>query len=253
MEPEDMQPFSSGYERPDEPAAEENHPEDRPVQFGLRTLFILQLICATFLVLFRYWGIVALAIGMAATLIYQWIPAEPEHWRLKRFIVDLLGGVILPLFCLAYDPGIFVEGGALSVTAWLAVVFQMGVILTWLLVGPWLRRASSYFAGLLSGGAGIAFLIQLPLLPISLIGLIVGLGIVGFTPTLTGLVFWRNFRSAWRLGKRVDGPRAKRRFCLGLLLALLVPLVLYAVCGQWLPQVIRWLPQVTGAKMGPLG
>ncbi len=205
-----------------------------------------------FAVLFRYLGIFALAIGMAATLIYQWIPAKPEHWRFKRFMVDFLGGILLPVFCMAYDPFVFVEGGPLSILAWLAVVLQMVIFLAWLLSGRRLRRASSFFAGAMSGGAGIALLIQLPLLPLVLLGMIVwGLGIVGLTPTLTCVVFCRNAKSAWRLGKLADGPKAIRHFWLGLLLSLLVPLALYAACGKWLPQVIQWLPRATGAGGAP--
>ena len=98
-------------------------------------------------------------------------------------------------------------------------------------------------------GAGIALLIQLPLLPFALFGLIAwGLGIVGLTPTLTCVVFCRNAKAAWRLGTRADGPKANRHFWLGLLLALLVPLVVYAVCGQWLPQAIQWLPHLTAGQ-----
>jgi hypothetical protein len=237
---------------PEPPALEKSRPEDQPVQFGLRTLFVLQAICAMFSVLFRYLGIFVLAIGMAATLIYQWIPAKPEHWRLKRFMVDFLGGILLPVFCMAYDPFVFVEGGPLSILAWLAVVLQMAIFLAWLLSGRRLRRAGSFFAGAMSGGAGIALLIQLPLLPIALLGLFLGagVGIVGFTPTLTCVVFSRNAQSAWRLGKLADGPKASRHFWLGLLVTLLVPLALYAACGQWLPQVIQWFPRSTTGQRG---
>ena len=252
MEPHESQPLWTGAEMAWENPPAKSCPEDQPVQFGLRTLLLLPVICATFLVLFRYLSIFALAIGMAATLIYQWIPATPTHWRLKRFIVDFLGGILLPVFCMAYDPFVFVQGGPLAILGWLAVVFQMAIFLVWLLIGPRLGVGGSWFAGAMSVGAGVALLLQLPLLPIALFGLIAfGVGIVGFTPTLTCVVFWRNVKSAWRLGKLADSRRSRLHFWLGLFLAILVPLAAYWAWGDRLPRVIKWFPRWTGMEHGP--
>jgi hypothetical protein len=53
-------------------------------------------------------------------------------------------------------------------------------------------RASSFLAGILFCGAAFSFLLGVVMLPLSLIGLLLIIGVFGFTPFVTSLIFLRN-------------------------------------------------------------
>ena len=48
MESNESRPFSTSPKIGESPRRNKAHPEDQPIQFGLRTLFVLQAICAIF-------------------------------------------------------------------------------------------------------------------------------------------------------------------------------------------------------------
>jgi hypothetical protein len=83
--------------------------------------------------------------------------------------------------------------------------------------------------GSLYGGAIFAGLLGLVLLPLSLIGLAFGIGVLGFSPFATAFVFLRNGVRAARLDRAIDP--AARGF-------LLYPAGLLISCGG--PWIAQW-------------
>ena len=117
-----------------------------------------------------------------------------------RHAVNLFFGIALPLACLRYDPIVFraeIGSGFLSkylVVGYLASGIGFVSILSWTLI----RLAPAFHAGLLLGGALFAAGLGLALLPLSLLTVFIGIGLLGFTPLLTAWAFGREAKVAAR-------------------------------------------------------
>lgn len=128
----------------------------------------------------------------------------PSTTRYQK-IFDALFGVILPILCFIFDPIVFRDAfdDALFPEYQSYVYMVSGaeivLLLTWLVCGQKLRPHTRLIGGLLVAGALFSNLIGLIILPFSLMGLVLGIGIFGFIPFLTALVYWRNGRSAFQL------------------------------------------------------
>ena len=142
--------------------------------------------------------------------------SEPGFWRRqfrqqttrKQTIFDVLFGVVLPVLCFIFDPivfrGNFFGGvplfGQLQFLAYTVAFIEITTLLIWLVWRERLRRQAVALGGFLLTGALISLAIGIVLLPFSLLGLFFfGLGLLGFTPFLTFIVFWRNGRRAINL------------------------------------------------------
>jgi hypothetical protein len=232
----------------DEPLPAAVEPAEEPLQFSLRAIMIAQAVCALFCGLFVIAGIFALLAAFVVTLVYCFVGVRPENARLKRFIVDLLGGVVLPILCVAYDPILFREpgvGNRWQVWWYLVLLVQMSALLVCLLGHSWFGRWNAVFAGLLLVGAVIALGIGALLLIPSILGAVLAqlIGLLGFTPFLTAFVFARNAWRAFRQARTADGKTcAEWLVLLGVLLAIALPALLYAVAGEWVLVAIKLIP-----------
>jgi hypothetical protein len=72
------------------------------------------------------------------------------------------------------------------------VAMEMLTLAVWLKRGGRLGRWTGFVAGVLLAGSLFAGLLGLVLLPFSMIGLLVGIGVLGFVPLATCYVFFRN-------------------------------------------------------------
>lgn len=121
--------------------------------------------------------------------------------------LDVLGGLLLPIGCLVFDPLVFrsfdpcalpLLRGPIRLLGYSAIGLGLLAFAVWLICGARFKRGSAFMAGILALGAGVAALLGLGLLPFSLLGIIAfGLGLIGLIPFLTAYVFWRNARAAW--------------------------------------------------------
>jgi hypothetical protein len=126
-------------------------------------------------------------------------PLEPNLWHK---IFDVVLGIVLPLICLVADPFVFKDEftgrpglfGALAMFAYTAAALSMAALLVWMVFHP----RSAFLAGMLLAGAIFSLIVGLVLLPFSLIGLIIVIGVLGFTPLGTALIYHRNYRRAVR-------------------------------------------------------
>jgi hypothetical protein len=116
----------------------------------------------------------------------------------KKF--DWAFGVILPTICIAADPIVFRSAIGLAgpllekykIFAYVLSSVSIMALCAWLLWGDRLGEARGYLGGLFFVSAAASFLVGLAIFPYSLLGLIILIGALGFTPLLTGFVLLRN-------------------------------------------------------------
>jgi hypothetical protein len=174
----------------------------------------------------------------------RWVTAiDPA---LRWLVFDILFGIVAPIFCLANDIILFADEGLfggdtvlgwLRVFAYLAIAGGMLTLVIWLAFSRFLGVGSSVVAGILLVGAPFASIIGIILLPWSVVGLVfVGLGLLGFVPFVTAIVYYRNGRRAWDLAQQasVQHPTAiKVAAVLGAVLVLGIPAVMQWLDHQW--------------------
>lgn len=174
-------------------------------------------------------------------------PSEPEvgFWE-RQFCppctasqrgFDLALGIIAPVVCLYCDPIVFCINGpeGSGLLSDYRVLGFSGIAVGILALAYHLltRRASAFLAGLLWGGFYFSFALGIVMLPVTLLGLLLVIGILGFTPFLTGYVFLRNARRCWRDAASRTGSKVRLvMLTMGLVLMLGMPVALQgaAVC-----------------------
>lgn len=150
----------------------------------------------------------------------------------KRF--DWIFGVILPVFCFAFDPIVFETSGIgksylgdykpFAYILSFVSVMAMSAFLTW---GKKLKFVNGFLAGLFVTSSLVSFFIGLVILPISLIGLIVLIGALGFTPLFSSFVFFRNSIRAYLFAKTYFTKKVLiRSSILSLIFSFIIPLVI---------------------------
>lgn len=118
---------------------------------------------------------------------------EPTYWQ--NFF-DAIFGIVMPLICLVLDPVVF--RGSDRVLAHyreLAYTFiggEIAVLTVWLALRERLGSGALFVAGPLLAGGLFALALHAWMLPMTLLGLVFGIGILGFTPFLTAVTFLRN-------------------------------------------------------------
>jgi hypothetical protein len=138
---------------------------------------------------------------------------------------DVGFGIVAPVLCLAFDPGVLRPDGweffepLQDVRLFVYLVIGLAIAaLSYFLVK---RKSSWLLAGALYGAALFALFLGLVMSPMSALGLLLVIGIFGFTPFVSAFVFWRNAR---RCRQSVPaGGNAWLAAALGFLLMLGVP------------------------------
>jgi len=136
--------------------------------------------------------------------------AKPGFWR-RQFSADTtsaqrrfdwLFGVIFPVICFAFDPGIFSgEHALLALYAPAAYGLSYAAIMgsmLWLLMGQRLGALNALLAALLGVSAVVSLVIGVVLFPFSFVGMIVMIGFLGYTPLLMSFSLFRNAVRAFR-------------------------------------------------------
>ncbi len=155
---------------------------------------------------------------------------------------DVIFGVLLPVLCLAFDPIVF-KGSAIDpylpsplaryrVFAYLGITLGILALAVWLAFGERIEKGNGFFAGVFLCGTVFSLWIGIVLLPYSLLGLIAyGLGLLGFTPFVTALIYFRNAVRIFRRTKQ-SGLEAWWIFTVMALLGLLL--------AAGLPGFVQW-------------
>ncbi len=142
----------------------------------------------------------------------------------KQLAFDVAFGAVGPVGCLIADPVVFQPDGVAmygvlqDVRLFAYLVSAIGVAA----LGYWVvaRKGSRVLAGVLYGVAVFSLVLGVVMLPISVLGLVVLIGALGFMPFLAAFVFWRN---AQRCSLSAPGGQSGPMLTTGLLVMLLVP------------------------------
>jgi hypothetical protein len=111
----------------------------------------------------------------------------------QQMIFDVIMGIFAPLLCIILDPVVFNELLSSSLKlAYIIIGLEIVTLALWLIFGTHLKLFAGFIGGILLSGALFALVIGIFLLPLSFLGLIFIIGILGFTPFLTAFVFFRN-------------------------------------------------------------
>ncbi len=140
---------------------------------------------------------------------------------------DWLFGVILPVICFAFDPIVFTNQtflGNYKTFGYVLSFVSIMAMAAWLIWGAKLKWLNAILAGLFIVGSVVSLGIGIIIFPISLLGLIILIGALGFTPLFTSIVFLRNSVRAFRAAK----PFLERKtlvysFSLAALLTAVIP------------------------------
>ncbi|MBD0372738.1 MAG: hypothetical protein ICV60_17975 [Pyrinomonadaceae bacterium] len=160
---------------------------------------------------------------------------QPQE-SVKRTVFDVTFGIALPILCFIFDPIVFRSFfggepflGKLQFLAYTIALIEISTLALWLSAGKLLREHALAIGGFLYAGALVSFLIGVVLFPLSLLGIMFfGIGLFGFIPFLTALVFWRNGRRAVNLHQEGASRRRKlAAFALGLTFVLGFPLAMH--------------------------
>jgi len=120
---------------------------------------------------------------------------------------DWAFGVVLPLICMMADPIVFkghglAHGspvlGSAKPFAYLLSFISIFIMVGWLLLGNRLKSSGALVAGTFFAGSAISFVVGVVLLPLSLIGMFMLIGFLGFTPLFSAFVYLRNGFRAYR-------------------------------------------------------
>jgi len=146
--------------------------------------------------------------------------------------LDIIGGLALPALCVIADPIVFKQsmlfgdlGGPLLqryvVFAYLEILLGMTALALFLRRSP----VSPFLGGTLLVGAVFALVLGTLLLPFALVGLLIGIGILGFTPFLSSFVFARAGLRALRMCRTRMKTRVVVVYAsLGVMLTLALPI-----------------------------
>jgi len=108
-------------------------------------------------------------------------------------------GIVLPVACLVFDPVVFRGGfaggpllGPFKLFAYALIALEIAALGAWLALrgraGVWCGP----LGGVMTAGALFSLVVGVVLLPFSLLGLMFLIGVLGFSPFLAALVYWRN-------------------------------------------------------------
>lgn len=122
-----------------------------------------------------------------------------------QIVFDLAFGVIAPLACFAFDPIVFQGANAgpplfpsYQAVAYLFSGIEIILLCFWLVMDGGPELSNAMIGSALLVGSFFCLIIGIALLPYTLIGLLVGIGVFGFIPFFTAVVYGRNGLRALR-------------------------------------------------------
>jgi hypothetical protein len=155
----------------------------------------------------------------------------------NQIAFDLIFGAIGPVLCFVFDPIVFrgsLSGRPLFADGQVFVYFLSGMEITtlclWLLCGAAFPTWNNFVGAVLLIGGFFGISVGLLLFPFSVVGLMIGVGLFGFTPFMTAFVYLRNGFRAWN-SESEETPGAVRVSALFLSLLLMISVPALASAG----------------------
>lgn len=152
----------------------------------------------------------------------------------KQKVFDGLFGIVLPIVCFFFDPIIFRTNGfgvplagAYKPFAYILSFISIMSLLAFMLWGKKLKWLNGFLSGLFAAGAVVALIVGVSIFPFSVMGLVILIGALGFTPLLTAFVYWRNAVRAHKTALPDLGLNlSARMMLLSALFSVVVPAIL---------------------------
>lgn len=149
----------------------------------------------------------------------------------RQIVFDIAFGVIGPILCFVFDPFVFHSGfvGPPLLPEYQAFTYlfsglQIALLCLWLLIGPGNQIWNWTIGGALVGGGIFCLAAGCVLAPFSIMGLMFGIGVFGFTPFLTALIYLRNANRALRARSHDESNFVRALgFTVGLALVVALP------------------------------
>ncbi len=170
-------------------------------------------------------------------------PAKGSFWRRQfsetstdpQAVFDFVFCLLAPLLCFYFDPAVFkggIMGGALlqrfQLFAYGVTAVEISLFVVWVLFGARLGAWSRLIGGTLISGAVFSAVIGVAILPYSLMGLLIIIGVFGFVPFLTAFAY---FRVGWRALKSQEKTPAG---------SLMIPLMVGGILSLAIPALVSF-------------
>ena len=162
---------------------------------------------------------------------------------------DLIFGVVFPILCFIFDPIVFAADASrfeiipVSQYKWFVYLFSALSIITlvvWMLANRFVKSGGGIIAGILLSAAACSFVIGIVILPLSLLGLMFVIGVLGFIPFFTAFVYLRNGIRALNITEPlVSRPALVGTLLFGALLVLGPPYAAHASINYMVTQAIN--------------
>ena len=147
----------------------------------------------------------------------------------KQRTFDWIFGVILPLVCVVTDQQMFADSsifGPYKTFAYTLSFVSIVMMAGFLLLGEKLGRFNAVIAGLFGFGSLVSLGVGLLMLPLSIVGLVILIGALGFTPLFAAFVYARNAVRAFRFASvKMDYMLLTHVWFLSALLSFTIPWV----------------------------
>ncbi len=154
----------------------------------------------------------------------------------SQLAFDIIFGIVMPVICFYFDPGI-INGGFrgdsylslnhIAISIYLFSALAILGLLFWLVLRHQAERYAALLGGLFISAAIFSFIVGALMLPVTLIGLIFIIGVLGFVPFATGHVFLRyGMRAINRATTIYQGRRPTGMIVTSALLAISAPFIL---------------------------
>jgi hypothetical protein len=153
---------------------------------------------------------------------------QEQTWY--QFAFDILAGVVAPPLCLIFDPIVFSDTdlNRYQAAGYSAIGLEVLALWIWLFLGEFAGRSIAFLGGMLLFGAFLAGTIGILLLPLSLIGLLVLIGVLGFLPFCTAFAFLRNgFMALRQANARMGKTMLSGLLATGVIFAASIPMFVH--------------------------
>lgn len=130
----------------------------------------------------------------------------------KQKVFDWIFGIILPTICFYFDPIVFrTDGygsplfGQYKPFAYILSFVSIMSLTAFMLWGARLKSLNGFLSGLFATGAVVSLIVGIVIFPFSVMGLVILLGVLGFTPLFTAFVYWRNAVRTYKIAQPLIG------------------------------------------------
>lgn len=169
--------------------------------------------------------------GKSATsreFLHRQFQGEPTR---AQTTFDITVGMVLPVLCLVFDPFVFRNSffgpplaGRFQLFAYGFIAVQIIALAVWLAIGSRAGEWCGVLGGIMLAGALFSLVVGACLFPFSVFGLMLLIGVLGFTPFITAFIYMRNARRALRVaGAQMEGAGLFITLLFGATLAAGVP------------------------------